>query len=131
MTKSGIHGALVVHSIFNADFLLNSLDVSPHDLSIQQQQFNYNIKKILDEEIKILKKIKSDFKTDSVFLRPLASFRQQNTSNSNQHENKKSAFTFRVSLYIYIYIYIYVYTYHYFLYYLFNLKKKRAHWAEF
>lgn len=72
MPESGIHGALVVDNIFNVDFLYNSLKVS-------EETRYFNMKKILEDEIKLLKKTKTPrqemTKNDSTFLRSLNSFR--------------------------------------------------------
>ena len=72
MPESGIHGALVVDNSFNVDFLYNSLKVG-------DETRYFNMKKILEDEIKLLKKTKTSrqemTKTDSTFLRSLNSFR--------------------------------------------------------
>ena len=83
LSQSGLHGALVMDSAFNVDFLFHCLDIK-NDEFIQEN----NMRKILDEEIKILKKTKTGRPESSVFLRHIGSFR---------HE-KKGSFNFRGSL---------------------------------
>jgi len=78
--QSGLHGALVADNAFNTDFLYSSLGVT-------NEQKYQNMKKIIDDEIKLLKKSKTFTKNDSVLQRPLASFK-----------NDKRIFTFRGSL---------------------------------
>ncbi len=72
LAESGIHGALVVDSLFNVDYLYNSLKVT-------DEPKYFNMKKILEDEIKLLKKTKLPrhemTKSDSTFLRSLNSFR--------------------------------------------------------
>ena len=82
LNESGLHGALVADSCFNVDFLYNLLGVS------EESSRYANMKKILEDEIKLLRKTtkSGSSKNDSVFLRPLTSFKTD-----------KRIFTFRVS----------------------------------
>lgn len=100
LPQSGLHGGLVVDSSFNVELLLSLLDIKSDQFS---NEFNH--KKILEDEIKILKKFKryfiaidrvniiielcicSNSKPDRAFARTLASFRQD-----------RKSFTFRGSL---------------------------------
>jgi hypothetical protein len=50
LSQSGLHGALLVDNVFNLDFMLNILEVKTDDV--------HENKKILDDEIKLLKKFK-------------------------------------------------------------------------
>ncbi|CAF0806729.1 unnamed protein product [Brachionus calyciflorus] len=81
LSESGLHGALVVENSFNTDSLF-------HCLGIEDEAKYHNIKKILDDEIKLLKKTKSNMKLESAFTRPLSSFKN----------DKQRMFTFRGSL---------------------------------
>jgi hypothetical protein len=98
LKESGLHGALVADSSFNIDSLYDALRVD----ELKHQ----NIKKILEDEIKLLKKSKlcvltinhflffkllffySSLKPNSAFIRSIPSFK-------NEH---KKMFTFRGSL---------------------------------
>jgi hypothetical protein len=79
LCESGIHGALVVDNLFNVDFLYNSLKVTDEPKYL-------NMKKILEDEIKLLKKTKNirqvimpnkqmQTNESSTFLRSLNSFK--------------------------------------------------------
>ncbi|RNA03807.1 kazrin-like isoform X4 [Brachionus plicatilis] len=81
LPESGMHGALVADSSFNTECLF-------HCLQVQDESKYANIRKILDDEIKLLKKTKNNMKMDSAFSRPLSSFRN----------DKQRIFTFRGSL---------------------------------
>ena len=84
LSQSGLHGALVVDNGFNVEFLFNILDIKT-DLDVYSHE--NSIRKILEDEIKLLKKVKSNVKSETVFLRPLSSFRSE-----------KKTFTLRVGV---------------------------------
>ena len=52
LDESGIHGALAVESMFNVDYLYSSLKVP-------DEARYFNMKKILEDEIRLLKKTKT------------------------------------------------------------------------
>ena len=74
LDESGIHGALVADSLFNVEFLYACL-------SVPEEARYLNMKKIIEDEIKLLRKPKS--KNETTFTRSF--------------KNDKK-FTFRVSV---------------------------------
>lgn len=111
LTESGLHGALVADSTFSIDHLYNCLGV-------EEESRHQNMKRILEDEIKLLKKtkrffkfffdfifalhpikrinlnfyfhFKSNMKNESAFTRPLNSFKS----------DKQRIFTFRVGFFV-------------------------------
>lgn len=82
LPESGIHGALVHDSIFTVDFLY-------HSLKVTDEPRYFNMKKILEDEIKLLRKPRSDSKDpNAVFSRSVSALKAE----------KPKIFTLRGSL---------------------------------
>ncbi len=89
LNESGLHGAFVMDSSFTVDTLYQCLKV-PDDAHFIQ------LKKIVDDELKMLKKGKSlGQKSGSQFMRSVG---YSTMKNEQQQQQRRSTFTFRGSL---------------------------------
>jgi hypothetical protein len=91
LNESGLHGAFVMDNAFTVDTLYQCLKV-PDDARFTQA------KKIVDDELRLLKKGKSlGQKSDSQFMRSVFYSTMKN-DQQQQQQQRRSTFTFRGSL---------------------------------